>query len=159
MAHKGHFGPVAFRRDFNLNVDTNDAGWLRGYQVFFGLLPRGIGGVLAGRFLRSFPDSMTALNTESWIGVPKLITGRFWHFEIDATIITGGAKYAVEFRLYEHLTNLIWRVDMTRDDEEQRLPGFNVTSSTVYWNPDYWDQQPNALSINIAGMAWSDYPP
>jgi hypothetical protein len=159
MAHKGHFGPVAYRRDLNLNVVSNDAGWLRGYIVFFSLLPGGIAGVLAGKFLRSFPDSMTALNTESWIGTPKLITGRFWHFEIDVSILPGGSKYDVEFRLYEALTNLVWRVSFTREQDEARIPGFSPTPSTVYWNPAYWDQQPNALSIVIAGMAWSDYPP
>jgi hypothetical protein len=89
MAHKGRSYPLAFRRDFNLNVDTNQIGWpihaeldIKGCSNLFGQ------GVPDHRV---FPKNPVASppNTYTWTSLPWTVaphtfTDRIW-FTIDET--------------------------------------------------------------------------
>jgi hypothetical protein len=158
MAHKGHFGPVIFRRDFNLNVQSNDAGWLDGWQWFFRLLPGGVAHVLAGRFIASFPAKLSSVNSLLWRGPPAVHGARFWEVGLEVTIPPTGDRYLNKWTLYEATVNVVWQIDYTAPLDDSRRPRLYGAPSTTYYNPLYFDQKPNALEVFYRQMLWADYP-
>jgi hypothetical protein len=159
MAHAGALGPVIKRRDFNLNVTNNNAGWFNGWEWDFLLLPDGVGHGLLGKRIFSYPARETAFNTLTWRGPASVIHARYWEVGLDVTIPPSGESYQILWTLYEALTNIVWKIDFTATAEDARLPRLTNTPSTVYYNPLYFDVKPNALSVRGRSMLWDDYPP
>lgn len=158
MAHKGRFGPVAFRRDFNLNVDNNDYGWQDGWKFFFRILPTGPAHALQGHYLYSKGAFMAARNTERWLGAPRHLGFGNWNVQLDVTLVKKGSAYTINWTLLDNLATIVWTIDYTRVAGEDTGCTLTPTPTTTFFNPLYFDVRPNALGVDAFPILWTDPP-
>jgi len=156
MAHIGHFGPVAKRRDFNLNVSTNDAGFPQNWNVFIGQLPLGNAHVLSGHGFLVGPDFQSAISTIGWRSVPRNLGIFFWQIEMLATINPDGRSYTKTLEITVPLTASVWKIGYAVEIDDVQRPNFKGAPTTISWNPLYFTQQPNPLQVFISVQKWND---
>lgn len=157
--HVGAFGPLAFRKDFNLNIQNNVAGWYRRYLFQANLLPGGIANAIAGHIFDCGPDQQANLNQLFWqsdyvhIGVAR------YRVELVTTINPDGKTYTNEGGLFVLNQGIIWHWQYVVATLGR--PGFNVEGipHTDFWSADWWDSEPQGRSIFTRAKFWSDGPP
>jgi hypothetical protein len=157
--HIGNFGPLAFRKDFNLNVSSNVGGWYRRYIWQANLIPTGIAHVIDGKLFDCGPDQQVDINQLLWesefvrYGVAK------YKVQLVATINPNGSTYTTEGAVIVLNQGIIWH--WTYQQDRFNRPGFRVETfpQTDFWSPDWWDVEPQGRSIFTISKLWTDGPP
>ena len=159
MAHKGRQWPVAFRRDFNLNVPTNNLGWARRYIGYITFMAQGLGGAVSGVEFDCGPDFQSQPNELDWSSEFKRIGLFFYKMEL-ITQINDGLHYfrQVSINVSGHGTILVcdWP-----PQENPNVPGWpaGFYINVVFWSPDWFDFEPFGVSPTVAPKVWTLPPP
>jgi len=156
MAHKGVFGPILDRRDFNLNVSSNAVGFPQNWNVFLGDLPLGNAHVLSGHGFLVGPDFQAAPSTVGWRSVPRAIGIFFWQIEMLATINPDGRSYTKTLEISVPLTASVWKIGYAVELDDVERPNFRGFPKTIFWNPLYFNQEPNPFIVFIFFRRWGD---
>jgi hypothetical protein len=157
--HTGVFGPLAFRKDFFLNVNSYAAGWARRWLVRFGVMPAGIASVLQGKTFDCGPDTYPDLRTISWFSDYRRIGVAQYAVQLVAQINPDGRTYSKEGGVFVLNQGIIWHWKWgTRDPQ---TPGFleREGRGTDFFSIDWFDTEPNALQMFCTFKFWTDGPP
>lgn len=159
MAHVGQFFPVLFRRDFNLNVLTNRAGFARRYIATSNFVATGIGAILSGQQFDCGPDTQFDPRTIIWESDLMRLGLFFYRCTLLAQITTDSTyiKQTI-YNVQGHGDILIlqWQLQ-----DFLRSPGFGLdfTGRILFFSPDWFDSFSSQPSCDAAPKLWSDGPP
>jgi len=159
MAHKGRLYPVGFRRDLNLNVQTNNSGWANRYLVKINILPAGIGHALVGSTWDCGPEQVTPGDTIFWPSDPDIFAPFVYDVILSAPI-DGGVSFRRRFEIREAIGGTILRLEMI-NDPFPLLPGFGLFQSwkAIFFDPFFFDEGGNFNQVNPFTKLWVDGPP
>ena len=155
MAHIGNFYPVLFRRDFNLNVNTNRIGWPRRWILTFGQAS-----FLSFSTWDLGPDIQSALASISWLSIKRTLGPFGWQVEFRVTIRPGGATYLLEWFVYDAATGATvasWKNNRT--DLDVPSTGSRDDVVLVSENPVYFPSGLAIGSVRTERKVWGDGPP
>lgn len=160
MAHAGQVWKLAFRRDFNLNVDTNQGGWANRYIVGLPQLGTGPAGFWSFSHWDCGPGVDLAPASILWRSDKALKFGVHWWIEIelrlnpDSTYTKLGRFQTLEFGL---IAQWIHGPDHTR------LPQWppSLEGQLLFWDTGFFDEQPQALAnlTTYRPKVWSEGEP
>jgi len=159
MSHKGSFYPVLFRRDWNLNVLTNDNGYANRYIVTLPQLGTGPAGIWSNSTWDCGPATLAPQNTMLWKADPALKFGVHWWVEVDS-LIQPSSTYRRRGRMMTAEFGVIaeWR----NGSDGVFFPGFppQAGGALIMWDPGFFDAAPSTLIFTlIRPKIWSEGPP
>jgi hypothetical protein len=159
MSHKGKLYPVGFRRDLNLNLDTNQTGWANRYIVTLAQLPPGPGHALEGSTWDCGPEQVTPAETIFWVSDPDIF-GPFAFDIILSAPIDGGVSFRRRCEIREAFTGTILRLELI-NDPQPHLPGFPVFSTwkTLFRDPTFFIADGFSNEVNAIPKVWALGPP
>lgn len=155
--HKGVFGPLAFRKDFNLNVDRNYNGWYNYYDVVFGGNFPGEAAPINGIPFRVGPSQNFDSHTLLWTMAFKQVALFFYMVELTAHINPDGETFTKEGTLIVsgHGTILAWHyVDFAGGFH---APDFSRPVLYDFVSPDWFDVNPPQV-LSSAPVRWNTVP-
>lgn len=134
MPHRGRPYPVAYRRDFNLGLQTNNTGWAQSYEVTLRNLGPGPGGGLAGKPFVCGPDTFASPQSIFWTSAPEIMFG--FVFVVEARIaITDGIHIDRNIFVIEAVNGVV--LHLIYDDAQfSKTAGF----PDVLWHSVFQDQ-------------------
>lgn len=160
MAHVGKRYKVAFRRDFNLNVQTNRFGWANRYLVKLTVASNGPGLVLDESTWDAGPPILTAPNALVWkTPVQEFGFGlRYW-IEVK-TEIQGGTSFWKQGFVYSDNFNILvahWQWEPRGGKQTGFLTTFG--GSMLFWDDQHFFTNPFLDTSAIDEKQWSDGAP
>ena len=159
MAHKGKLAPVLFRRDFNLNVFTNDDGWARRAIVHWAQLPTGPGGIWSNSTWDCGPDQVTAIDTVTWESDHVRKFGIVWWTQF-VIQIPGNFDYNKWIRMQTDAFGLVLEITYERINFPRYGPSLSEPRAVTVWQPGIFDNFPaGALESTFRPKFWADGPP
>ena len=142
MAHKGKLGKVLFRRDWNLNRDTNNSGFFNRYLLTPKYRTTGFG-TLAAKFIYDCgPARESPFGTMRWISESRLVGPFSFHFEVTCDFGPGGWFYNKTMHQFEdHVGEILTQ---TIGFEGQIHPGFffEPPSAIIFIDPTFFEPAP-----------------
>lgn len=159
MAHIGRFGPVAFRRDLNLNITNNDYGWQRRYIWQANNIPTGIAKAIDHKIFDCGPETYPDKNSISWFSQFTKYGVARYAVQLVATINPDGSTYYEEGALIVLNQGIIWHWQFSALSGNR--PGFDTTAfaATDFYDPAWFDVEPQGRSIYTVPKRWTDGPP
>lgn len=159
MAHAGKLYPVLFRRDWNLNIETNRQGWANRY-IFTPLdETTGFGTLIRGRRFDCGPATNSFVSLMTWTSQVEHIGIFDFQIALHADIIPGKSAYSVTFDIIEQHVGVIATV--RRGTGPLLQPGFQqrLFDDTIYWDPHWYDSYPSLEHSRCGPKLWADGPP
>jgi hypothetical protein len=160
MSHIGKNGPVAFRRDFNLNVVNNNQGFGRRYKGVWLGFPPGVANAVNGVPFEVGPDTYPTAFNIVWES-DFFVAGFPQQYKVRLTVgILAGVNLTKRLELIHIAGGTIFVGDFPIDNDA-RYPTFpQATALTVvFWNTNYFDFEPRQASCNLVFKLWSDPQP
>jgi hypothetical protein len=159
MAHVGITWPVVTRRDFNLNVNSNNVGWANRYKVTLNILPPVIGNGLQGTEWECGPSGVSPIDRMFWASDPDLFGGFVFDVIITASIVDG-QRYIKRCQIREAVNGVILNLELANDPS----PFFPVwpvfhTWKTIFRDPFFFTGDGFANQVNCLPKEWADGPP
>lgn len=159
MAHKGKLFAVAFRRDFNLNVENNNDGWGHRYLLFLGDLGTGLAAFWKNTHWELPQVTSPLVNSLLWESEHVLKFGLHWYTQFQVTI-TGGVQLIPLFRLVTEEFGLILEVTYAEQRRPVTSAATGINPQITYWDPAAFDQEPvGALGSTWRPKFWADGAP
>lgn len=159
MAHKGQLGKVLFRRDWNLNVFTNNDGWGNRTLVHWPAFPNGLASIWNNTTWDCGPATFTAPNKMTWESDHRhrLATDWFTQFQVE---INPNDSYTRYLRLITEQDGIILEITYG----VTRVPAYGPTLQTdrkiTSWNENFFDSFPaTALEATFRSKLYADGPP
>jgi hypothetical protein len=159
MAHAGKFYPVIFRRDWNLNVISNQTGWANRYIVRLFTHTGGFGSAAYPFVYQCGPGVESPFGTMRWSS--QVVHTLIFDFQVTLAADFGptGAFYNKTGKLSELSVGTItsWR----QGAEKPIDPGWPTPEggTTIFWDPLWFDADPALWLSSIAPKRWADGPP
>lgn len=158
MAHIGRVWKLAKRRDFNLNVQTNNDGWADRYVGHIRFFAFGIGAVLNQVDFTCGPSFNSQVDELDWQSEFKRLALFFYKMELLVQIPNGKSFLRqISFNISGHGTILVaeWPTIYPRD-----FPGFPIGRELTikFWSEDWFDAEPKSMIANLAPVTWAAGP-
>lgn len=160
MAHKGHFFPVAFRRDFNLNVQTNNDGFANRYLVTINDIDNNCIDPINGVVFECGPATLFNPPTMIWLSAKRVVGFNAYQLEMRATLV--GLPQLYNWKMTLSAPNLPDTVATWRPQADNGQPFWNTdgTQEVTYANPAFWSAFPRDLQdSDVQPKDWSFGPP
>ena len=159
MAHKGKFYPVAFRRDFQLNVSNYSVGYANRYKVVPHGQTTGPGTLLFNVPFDCGPPFIHNFSQRSWLSQVEHILVFDFQVECFQEIVPGGQFETTLINFYELNVGLIATVQ--RGGGQRRVGGFasGPRDSTIQWDQAWFDRYPFLELTTSVPKTWKDPPP
>lgn len=160
MAHKGKTWPVLFRRDLNLNVETNDDGWSNRVIVTYPVLPTGFAGFWSLSHWDCGPGGFLPPNLIEWKSELALKFGLHWFTRLEVAI-NNGIDYTriLTLNTIEFGVTAKWLILLNHWMQPTWQTPFVPTTLLVY-DPAFFDTPPNDMfGLGIRPKVWSEGPP
>lgn len=154
MAHRGLRWRLAFRRDFNLNVTSNNFGWAHRYELHIRSLNPFGGHPLDNTDWVLGPMVESPINVCTWLSELQVHGGRTWQWLFTETIFGNPAKHDRHTQLFSPPGNLA--ADWQLLDNLSTNNGFFFGSAPllVYRDPTVFSFDP-IQSGNSAPLPYS----
>lgn len=160
MAHKGRLWPVAFRRDWNLNLTTNTLGWANRYvghvsSVHFS----GQGGVISGFEFDAGPSDDSTFPSLLWQSSYQHIGTSLWRVELLAQIV-GGQTFFRQVGFEVKNFGIVLVINLPGSTTEHFPGNFSAdAASAAFWSPEWYDFDPSPISVRFRPKDWQDGQP
>lgn len=160
MAHKGKLGPVLFRRDWNLNVDSYDDGYGNRYITTTHTPTGGLGTIVAHDIWDCGPATFAVPNIMFWLSDVHTHGIADFQVRMESVILPGGSSYDHYGYLFELHVGTIskWRWGPSHMTDPVF---FNVSGlgTTISWDPAWFDSDPMFYNNTPSIKRWIDGPP
>jgi hypothetical protein len=159
MAHKGNLYPVLFRRDWNLNVVSNNDGWPNRYIVRLFQFGQGFGTFAFPGVYQCGPATESPHGRMLWRSQVYMNAAFSFVVELSSDFGPRGQWYNKTGQLFELHVGVIatWRIDVEKTTE----PGFGGSEhgATIFWDPAWWFSEPQLWASTYVPKLWADGPP
>lgn len=156
MAHIGGVYPVAFRRDFNLNLLSNSFGWPRWYRLTFRFLPPGTANTVNNFTFLCGPETYPDKNSINWES--PLYTIPIFAYKVKIIVqINNGKQFFKGGELIQKNagTILAWH---WQDANDYRYPNFDTFTDVKadFYNTDWFDDPPDHVKAFTFPFTWAE---
>jgi hypothetical protein len=154
MAHRGRPWPLAFRRDFNLNVltynrglpDSWDVNWWPAFQ------PPGPG---PGRIFISCPyQGEASENHLYWLCPYTLTDWGTYQIRLDFEVTGDPAGMSSQLSLFENTLGLVLVLRLGIDGRQQSMPPFQTPGGILFFNNSWAGSFPFPLQPGITATPY-----
>lgn len=160
MPHAGKPAPVLFRRDWNLNVFNNNDGFSNRYIWRPKSFTTGFGTLIDAYTWDMGPATKILFSTMEWRS-PVLPVGHFdFVTYLQVEIRPTGKGYEKTVNVDEQHVGNIYRGRIDRlDAVYPKMSNFEADGVTLFWDPAWYDRDPQYYAGNFRRKFWVDGPP
>lgn len=159
MAHKGKLYPVAFRRDFNLNVQSNNDGWGNRELIHWGQFPTGPAGFWSNSNWDCGQAPQPFATALLWRSEQVRKFGILWWSEFQVTI-TGNVRLLPQIRLQTVEFGMILEVSYDPQERPVTSAKTGINPVITFWDTGFFDEFPvGAEGSTWRWKFWADGPP